>query len=208
MLRPIREKWTIVIRGKWNESIFTPKWLSENVFDNKNITLEFPMEPGLPRRITSDGITVIPDSNRLLLNPTELYDDYLERMEHVACQLLDKLPHTPISHTGINFGYRVEPVSDDLQSHFLSPDESRFGDVGMRIRLREYGRRFDMDGQILNLKCELSENSESLDFGFNFHSESSTADSARKVIEGHVLELRDKADLILRQIYDLSKEDE
>ena len=208
MLRPIREKWTIVILGKWNESIFTPKWLGENIFDKKKISLEFPMEPGFPRRITSNGITLIPDSNRLLLNPTELYDDYLRRMEHVACQLLDRLPHTPISHTGINFGYRIEPVSDDLQSHFPSLDESRFGDAGMIIRLRKYGWSLDIDGQYLNLNCELSENSESLDFSFNFHSESSTADSARKVIEGHVLELRDKADLILRQIYDLSKEDE
>ena len=47
-MKPVFNTWTVVVVGRWNVSIFNPDWLGKNLFDNKELLVDFPMEPGLP----------------------------------------------------------------------------------------------------------------------------------------------------------------
>ena len=48
MIKPVITEWTIVILGRWNTSIFNPKWLGKNIFDDKKLTIEVAMDAGFP----------------------------------------------------------------------------------------------------------------------------------------------------------------
>lgn len=204
MLKPIREDFTIVIIGKWNVSIFTPRWLSENIFDQKEVAVEFPLEPGLPRRIIGEEVVLIPSSDRLALNVSSVNDENLRKMESKARLLLDILPHTPVAQIGTNIGYAVEDPDDDLFTHFPSIDSEKFADKKMIISSRFFAWTFNVDGQILNMKCNLKDTSPT--FHFNFHSNIQSPKEAIPLLDGKILGHRSFALSILKEIYNLQED--
>ncbi len=203
MLEPIKDRWNIVLVGHWNISIFSPPWLTEFVFGEPELVFEFPITPGLPQRITGVGIRLIPKPDSVILSPSELSDKHLERMETFACNLLRNLPHTPISASGVNFGFNYEDDNADtiISEHFPSTDDTLFSDRDMALRDKTFIRSLDHDGWVLNLKTIIKDTK--LQFNFNFHAATASAKISRDKIEGKVLELKSKAERILKDIYGL-----
>lgn len=204
-MKPVLENWTIVILGKWNVSIFNPQWLTENIFKQKQLLIDFPMVPRLPPRITGDKVLLIPGEDRLIIGPTELEKSVLERMEEVAIKLLETLPHTPITKVGINFGYKVEPVSEELHQRFANPDASAFADTELKTLSKSFKWSCESKKQIINMNFDLTGNE--LLIKFNFHSDSLGAEKAKDAIKGKVLAHKEEAESILDRIYKLKMEE-
>jgi hypothetical protein len=206
MLTPIREDWTIVLVGHWNISIFSPAWLTQHVFEERELVVEYPIDPGFPRRITGAEVRIIPMPDRVVLNPVQVSDSVLAKMETFACALLLKLQHTPISASGVNFGFKYE--GDDreeiITSHFPSQDDSFFSERGMRPKDRTLTRSLDWDGWVLNMKTLITHSE--LRFDFNFHADTPNAEISQKKIAGNVFKLKVQAEQILKDIYHLARE--
>jgi hypothetical protein len=207
MLEPTKGSWNIVVVGLWNISIFSPSWLSRYVFGETDLEIEYPITPGQPLRITGDRVHLIPKRDRVMLNPVELSSENLTKMETFACKLLQNLQHTPVSASGVNFGFEYTGDNADMviDDHFQSIDDTRFSDQDLSLRERTFIRSLDCDDWVLNLKTIIKESN--LRFEFNFHAATASAEISRVKIKGSVLGLRDKAEAILKDIYNLTKEE-
>jgi hypothetical protein len=204
-MKPVPDSWTIVILGRWNIAILNPKWLAANIFKEKKLAVEFPIEPGLPLRIIGDKVMLIPREDRLIIGLTEVTNDILKRMESVAIQLLEKLPHTPIIKVGINFGYVIDKAPDQLREHFPHPDSSVFAHQKLKPVSRSYRWSYDDNGQTINMFFELKD--EELIIRFNFDSSSPSTERAIESIKGRVIDHKRKTEEILKETYNLTMEE-
>jgi len=203
-MKPVPESWTIVIVGRWNIAILNPKWLAANIFNEKQIAVEFPVEPGLPLRITGDKVLLIPIEDRIILGLTEISNGFLKRMEAIAIQLLEKLPHTPVVKVGINFGYIIDKVPDQLREHFPNPDAPIFADQKLKPISRSYRWSYEDNGQTINMFFELKD--DELSIKFNFDSASPSTEKTIESIKGRVMGHKKKTEEILKQTYNLTME--
>lgn len=200
-MKPVLENWTVVVVGKWNVGIFNPQWLIKNIFENDKLGFDFPLEPTLPLRITGDKVLLIPSEQRIILAPTILEDSVLQRVEDLTVQLLDKLPHTPVTKAGINFGYKVDPVPEKLSSQFKNPHADALADKELKTLSKSFIWNCDYKGQNINIYFDLKENV--LFIKFNYHSAVESAEKAKNVIQGKIFQYREKTEEILEEIYDL-----
>lgn len=203
-MKPVPESWTIVILGRWNIAIFNPKWLIANIFKDRELAVEFPVEPGLPLRIIGDKVLLIPREDRIILGLAEISNSFLKRMEAIAIQLLEKLPHTPVVKVGINFGYIIDKVPDQLREHFPNPDATIFANQKLKPISRSYRWSYDDNGQTINMFFELKD--DELSIKFNFESPSPSTEKAIESIKGRVMDHKKKTEEILKETYNLTKE--
>ena len=204
-MRSVSDEFSIVVIGKWNVTIFNNEWLSANVFGERELSIEFPMDPGLPRIITCDNVRLIPAYDRLVVRVTDLNRQNLDKAEETVCKLLDLLPHTPVAFTGINFGYEEEPDPPLLQ-HFPYPDEDHFNDLNRELELlsREYRLNFKTEDHQLSLKFMISTGK--IRFIFNCHFVTETCANTKDVISGKVSEMQSSSLAILQDVYGLTLE--
>ena len=204
-MKPVFGTWTTVVVGRWNVSIFSPDWLGKNLFDNKELLVDFPMEPGLPLRITGDNVLLIPYSDRVVFGAKEGTDAYLRHMEALAIKLLDILPHTPISAVGVNFGYEVQPVPQQMRDMFKNARAQEFVTHELQVLSKSLKWGCKHDDQNVNMEFDLTD--EKLLVKFNFHSDSQSADKAVAAIKDKVVVQRAFTERILADVYDLRLED-
>jgi len=205
-MKRVTEEWTIVIVGHWNTSIFNPQWLANNIFNEKQLGIEFPLEPGLPLKITGDKVLLIPRDDRVIIGATELTDAVVKRTEEIAVVLLKTLPHTPIRMVGINFGYMVKPISEDLRERFKNPYANAFADKKLNTLGKSFRWKCKIQDQIINIFFD--DTLDKLLIKVNYHSETKGALAAKEAIEGKVMKWRAKTEEILEDIYDLTLEEE
>jgi hypothetical protein len=204
-LKEQRDNSTIVIVGFWNIGIFTPDWLANNVFDSKEVILEVGLNPGLPRRFTADGITIIPSEDRLILSPKELGNTSLSKMESIACKLLSTLPHTPVRSAGVNFGFEDNSSLNPLASKIPIIFEKEFGLQDLSILSRRINQQISDKGQIINVACEIIENRVLVQF--NFHKPLNNTKEGIEFLIGKVSPFHDKSLSILSTIFQVTAED-
>lgn len=206
MLESLRDNFTIVVVGNWNVSIFSPGWVGKNIFDEKTVTLEVGIGAELRRRLTVNDVIVIPQSSRLMVTPNVIDDKTLERMEDAVCKILGLLSHTPVSAVGVNFGFRVKPLTDSL-SKIPAVLTEELASEGLAIESREtkwtvgYGSTRE---KILNLSAQIGKD-EAL-IKFNFHSDTENTGKAIESIKGEVIGYRDKALSILGKVFGVELE--
>jgi hypothetical protein len=205
-MKAIRDAWNVVLAGNWNLAIFSPNWLSKNLFGSESITIEFPLVPGLPPRFTVEGIVILSSTDRVMLAPKMLTDEAIKRTEDMACKLLNLLPHTPISALGVNFGFLEKEPSDELLQHFVDRDEALLADAGFEILIRTFSRKLVYQGQHINLSTIVEP--KEVKFDLNFHTDVQNAEQAQKSLTGKVLKHRATALQLLEQVYSLNLEDE
>lgn len=205
-MKAIQDAWNVVLAGNWNLAIFSPKWLSKNLFGSESITIEFPLVPGLPPRFTAEGVTILPSTDRVMVAPKTLTDEALKRMEDMACKLLNLLPHTPINALGVNLGFLEKEPSEALLQRFVDRDEALLADAGFEILIRTFSRRLVSQGQQLNLSMIIEP--KEVKFDLNFHTDVQNAEQAQKSLEDKVLKHRATALQLLERVYGLTLEDE
>lgn len=156
---------SIVSIGNWNSRIFTPSWVSENVFampegESMNIRLN---EQQLTLIYFWNDIQLLMSDSRIEFKTEHCTPDILVLMEQCYLRLTELLPYTPVSAVGFN-----------LNLH-LTPEEFRQTKVGQQVKPQIIG---DYTGDTLTFKSKkddsirsfvISQNTDGDDISANFH---------------------------------------
>lgn len=157
---------SIVSIGNWNARIFTPNWVSENIFvmsDGDTMDMGLNEQPQLTLTYIWNKIQLLTSDSRIEFKTNQCTTDTLGQMEQCYLRLAELLPHTPVSAVGFN-----------LNLH-LTQEEFQNTKVGKEVKPQSIG---DYIGDTLIFKAEkegairsfsISQNNEGGDIRINFH---------------------------------------
>ena len=100
---------SIVSLGSWNSRIFTPAWVSGNVFsmpegDSMNIALN---EQQMTLSYEWKNIQLLMSDNRIELRCEQCSSGVLKLMEQIYQRMSELLPYTPITAVGFNLNLKM-----------------------------------------------------------------------------------------------------
>lgn len=203
-MTPQVDSWSVVLSGSWNPAIFRPDWITNRLTKAQDIAVEVAFGSTIGfTRFRFDGVHLRVTPNRLVLGVEEPTDGSLTRLEEIAIQALQDLPHTPIGGAGINFGFLEQDPSPELVKLFGFIDTDRLADAGFTVRSSSLKRnlRFD-DGRQVNLTLELKSDG-ALGIDVNYHCDASDSGEAVAHLEGQVIELKKRILTLLDEAYGL-----
>ncbi len=211
-MRPNLEEWTIVLVGGWNPKIFSPKWVAGKLFgtkDSQTVQIEAGIGPGVQfLKYHFGGAVVIPRDDRLILGVATPKDEQLERIEKLACRVLELLPETPLSAVGVNFGFVEDDVPQDLSRIFDIADRKQLAstdyDVANRTELRRQLAR--NKGGVLNLKQVFAP--PNVEIKINYHLGTDQWKEAKTFLDGEVIGMREESFAFLGTMYGLSLDEQ
>lgn len=200
----------IAIIGGWNSHIFTtPRWIKRYLFPEEKFTLE--LQGQLPQSlsgqflqpcISSKDIRILLQGNKLNLIPLKNGDENLDRIQDLALQLADYLPHTPVSGYGVNFLFSEDHINEDLVDLVRPRDLEKIEQFGVSLTGEEYTRRLESNERILNFTVGLE--NERTTFKFNFHFKINDLVAFKAGISKiSILELKQEATQFIAEIYNL-----
>ena len=197
------ESFSIIIAGNWNKYILNPGWIAKEVFEEAKIQVEFAINMGLPPRYTSTetAIRFIPADDRIILLALKPTEESLGKMESLAIKLLDKLPYTPITALGINFGFTEKTENTELLKLFNFVDTDKLSDFKCIINSSNLIRRMIVEDRVLNLR--ITHSGKDIDFDFNFNYDVTSPNEAKTKLTNKVVENKKIAETLLKSVYDL-----
>ncbi len=132
----------------------------------------------------------------------------MSRATEVAIKILKELTQTPISATGINFGFLIEDPTSKLIGAFKLPDTGALSDADCIVEQTEVNRKLRAGGIELNFKLTLRK-SGATEADFNFTAETANSEAAIAFLTSNSpVELHAKAMDILKRIYDINLEEQ
>ena len=118
---------SIVSVGSWNPRIFTPDWVSSNVFsmpegDTMNIAIN---EKQMNLNYTWKGIQLLMTDRGIEIRTAEKSMDVLFKMEQIYRHLSEVLPYTPISAVGynLNLTFSKEDFENTKVAGIINPQK-------------------------------------------------------------------------------------
>ncbi len=206
----------LVIVGGWNGHIFNPNWIKRYLFPAKDEQLTVDIQAQFPQgfnpqfifpRISSNEVRILLQGNKLNFIPVKSVDENLDRIQELALQLADYLPHTPVSGYGVNFLFIQDHVSEDLINLIRPRDLEEIEQFGASLTGEEYTRRLELNERSLNFVVGFE--SERVTFKFNFHSKINDLIAFKAGIsKTSILELKQEAIQFISEIYNLELEGE
>lgn len=201
----------LVIVGGWNRHIFTLDWIKRYLLPEEKEELRVePQSPLLqgfnaqfiPPRISSKEVRILLQGNRLLFSPVKNEDKNLDRIQELALQLTDYLPHTPVSGYGINFLFIEDHINEHVKALIRPSDSGEIERVSTLLTGEEYTRHLVLNERTLNFTIGLK--GEEVSFNFNFHFDiGDLVEFKAKISENPILELKQEAVEFLTEIYSL-----
>lgn len=200
-----QKTWTIVIIGFWNRMIFTPQWVCKELFGVAEVEALVPLNPLLPTVYRDKDVSLQVGEDRVVFNARETTSACRERMEGLACSLLELLPKTPVSAIGVNFGFIEKAPEDSLLKCFNFSDDLSLGSADWDIERKKLTRRLVSGEKTLNLTLVYKASGEIfVDANFDFAVKSS--EKAIGNIKGKTTEMYDTLIKLLKDVYDLTFE--
>ena len=198
----------LVVIGSWNHAIFTPPWVERNLLTGpETVTVELGFGPqGLVSQFHSGPIQFTSAPGRVSFVPSTVDDSTFKAMEASARQLLSRLPETPISAIGINFGFDVPERAESVEGLLTTNDQGLLGDNGIEVEATLLKRRMQFEQRVFNLSVS-REAGEAVRIDFNFHYNVADPEEAADKVDGAVLVARDVAIQALEDLYGLRLED-
>jgi hypothetical protein len=205
-MKPMLDEWTIVVVGSWNIAILNPEWVGREMLSSQEIEVELLFGAVRPQvKINSPSVSVIPAPNRVVINARQPSPDSLAEAEAATARMLEKLPVTPVTALGINFGYVEELMPVSVAQLFRIGDTCKISDVPLTIKSTSIKRRFDYDGRDLNFRLTQTEDAK-LTIHFNYHISTNSAAAAKEALLGKVLMFQQHSQELTRQLYELELE--
>jgi hypothetical protein len=197
---------TLVVAGAWNPAILQPGWIAQHVFGvpvGSKVTAKIAQmvvdeQPKKIFYLNDVGFAV--SSNRLELFAVGVEESAFNAVENAATQIVELLPHTPISAYGIDFYFAEEQASSQLLKMIGGRDalETRFDvareTVTSRINLE--------DTLQLNIRRQAEKSTASFDF--NFHRSGARMDRLIKSAGGEIKRRMEQALSLMSEVYGLS----
>jgi hypothetical protein len=203
-MKPDIEKWTIVIVGQWDTRFFTPGWVGKELFDNKEINIEVPLNFMLPVRFNLEGLVLIPQNDRVIIGIKDSKDEILIKAENLSRKILDSLYYIPVNSLGVNFGF-IEEDPSDLVKLFNLYDTGDLSENSYQVKSTEIKRALQHEVGILNMTHIFSEGVLKMHFNFNYGIDS--AKSASDLLDGRVIKCRNFTKDLLSTVYNLGQEE-
>ena len=201
----------LVIVGGWNRHIFTLYWIKRYLLPKEeeelSVEMQNPLLQGfnaqfIPPRILSKEVRFMLQGNKLNFSPVKNEDKNLDRIQELALQLADYLPHTPVSGFGINFLFTEDHANKDLINLIRPSDSEEIEKFSTSLTREEYTRHLVLDGRTLNFTIELE--GEEISFNLNFHFDiGDLVEFKAKFSENPMLELKQEAAGFITEIYGL-----
>lgn len=97
--------WTVVVLGKWNKAILTPQGIANRLLEvpeNAPIEVDIAINIVAPYRVKNQGLVVMVDEDKLIVEAPVGDYEALERAMRVASKAVLNLPETPFAAAGIN----------------------------------------------------------------------------------------------------------
>ncbi|MES9974908.1 MAG: hypothetical protein ABW094_11650 [Candidatus Thiodiazotropha sp.] len=186
---PVKDSFSIVVLGAWNPLIFSPEWILKNIThtDESKITLAYAVDdPEAPRKLSFDGINLLPSKKSLQIIPDTPHVDPLIAGSEFLVRILDLLEHTPIFATGINFAFTENTTIEQINNALNASDSGSILD-NYQIKGTSLQRKLQRDNDEHVLNFSLSENEKSHTLNFNFHYETPSAQDCRNIFEGNMI---------------------
>lgn len=205
----------LVIVGGWNSHIFTRDWIKRYLFptEQEEFKIDLLVSQGfnaqfVSPRISSKEVHILLQENRLSFIPVENKNEHFDRIQELALQLADYLPHTPVTAYGVNFLFTEDrSVSEHLLNLIHMGDLEKIEQSGVSVTTEQYTRRLSLNGRILNFTIGLEEEKVTFDFNFDFKIPDLVAFKAG-ISETSILELRQEAVKFIAEVYSLELEGE
>ena len=182
MSKLIPSNWSVVVAGKWNRSILTPKGVGRYVFDLKEgqeVSVLIPLD-AFPIPIVKHPdhpIRAKAESNRLYIGLEISRYEVFEHAAKAGCNAIGNLPKTPLSAAGLNVDFRSKgAVNGVAQLLACEKADNALTDNDMTFGSREIKRSVMLDEGRLNLTIE-SEMAGGCGLRFNFHREATNTDA-------------------------------
>ena len=205
---------TLVIVGGWNRHIFTQDWIKRYLFPGEQekftidmmVAQDFNAQFVFPR-ILSKEVEILFQENRLNFNPVENKNENFDRIQELALQLADYLPHTPVTAYGVNFLFTKNEVSEDLINLIRPKDLERIEQFAGSLASEQHTRHLMLNGRNLNVTIRLEGKKVTFDLNFHFNISDLVGFKAG-ISEISILELKEEATQFITQIYSLELEGE
>jgi hypothetical protein len=189
----VPEHWNVVIVGRWNRAILTPKGIASRVFglpEARQFAVMVPMDGHTPFQVRHPdyGIIAYVDSLRLYLSLEAPNHEDLARAMGFGRMILEKLPETPISAAGINIKYRAtekEPAQADLVKAQMDDSLANAG----RIVEWKSSRSLQFGKGLLNVEAVVGTG---FNLSYNFHRASETLADLVEWLNTPIGDIRDK----------------
>ncbi len=204
----------LVIVGGWNRYIFTQDWVKRYLFpgDQEEFTIEMVIAQGfnaqfVSPRISSKDVEILFQENRLNFIPVENKNENFDRIQELALQLADYLPHTPVTAYGINFLFTEDQIKGDLLNLIRPKDSAKIEQRGASFTNEQYTRQLMLNGRTLNITIGLDGKRVTFDLNFHFAIQNLVGFKAG-ISEISILDLRQEAIQFITEIYSLELEGE
>lgn len=203
---------TLVIIGGWNRHIFTEDWIRRYIFPGEHdefkiemfVTSEFNGQYVNPR-ILSKQIVIFLHESKLNFGVVEINDECFYKIQEIATQLADFLPHTPVTAYGVNFLFSIDNFDEDLIYKISLNDLVDNAQELGTITHQQITRQFKGNRRTLNFNIKIKE--KQLFFDFNYHYEISDLIAFKAgIFECEILDLKQEALDFMFQTYNLELE--
>jgi len=192
--------WNAVVIGYWNPAILTPRGIGRRLFEldeNAPLMVEVPLDGLAAHRVRYDDLTVIPETERLVVHADDPKWGHLDRAREIAARAIESLPETPLNAAGFNIRVRIKEPSDGLLTVLTSGVDDLLSDAGFAISSRSLRRSLKHQDGVLNLNIH---GAQELRVEINFHRKSSKRKDLTSWLRIPIGDVEDAVERIFKKV--------
>jgi hypothetical protein len=197
---------TIVLVGSWNVAILNPDWVARELFGVDTVEAQILIAEGQTSlKYKVDNVSISPQPSRVIVASLATTDECLQQSECIAARLLERLPVTPVTAIGVNFGYVEEQIPENIAGIFNTHDIALFGQRKLQVKQVNLVRHLAYEDRELRFRLSKTEQN-TLRIHLNYHKVVPSATEGKASILGKSVPFRAASEQLLRELYNLELE--
>lgn len=167
------DPFNLVVRGQWNQAIFSPDWVRTHLRQGQDqVTLALPVNnPAAPFRVSFDSFSLHCGAERLEIHTTQaLTPASVTACQQLAIQILQLLPHTPVTAVGMNVRVLDTDNPDRVYAHFAYGDAGRMPADRYVLQWTDLRRKYRVSDHT-SLNLSIGYDPQTVRMEFNYHSD-------------------------------------
>jgi hypothetical protein len=191
--------WGVVLVGKWNKAILSPKGIAQHLFKlpaDTKIQVNVPLD-GVSAylvRNPEETLSVHVETERLQIDLLKCSYEILDKGMKVGVDALEMLPITPISAVGFNVNFKSPEVPVDLLQAIECTIDSKIALNGMELAGRSLGRTIRFNDGVINLSVRWT--GEEYQINCNFHLDTADVTKAKEWLRTPMDSIKERIQII------------
>lgn len=192
----------IVLVADFNPAIFQTPWIAKHLFgkeegEEMSIAEILAMNGSVAMPLTFlDGVAVSVTPSKTELWSLDGEDETLAQVESVLLNMLDALPHTPLTAIGCNLVYTDAEPPERVVDLFTTPEGLEAEGV---LNMRQSGVQLQLDDHVLNFARFLT--ATDARFSFNYHRVQGDQAAYKGFVPGLIKRSREHSSALLKSFY-------